>query len=120
MIGVTFWSFSADDSEIRNATGQNEEWKLNQINEQLQVKFDLNFKLPGVFIDALSQRKSQQDDLDQQNAFQRETGKLWDFAISNGDFHFKTIDDIEHEIKELKSELLERKKIQKSVKNGNS
>ena len=50
--------------------------------------------LQGVFIDAWSQQPWNIADEDQQEAFERETAKLWEFAKQNELFAFRTIEDV--------------------------
>ena len=71
----------------------------------LQSKFHLDASLDAVFIDAWSQQPWNVDDASQQVAFQRETEKLWNFAINNDVFEFKTVEDVLEENQELKDEV---------------
>ena len=50
-------------------------------------------ELQGVFIDAWSQQPWNVEDQDQQEAFERETTKLWEFSSQNEMFQFRTIEE---------------------------
>ena len=73
-------------------------------NRQLEEKFHINRTIPGVFIDSWSQQEWNIDDQIQQDAFQRETEKLWVFAKSKDLFEFKTVEDIMEENHACKEE----------------
>ena len=99
-------------------SGKTEDWKINDMNEQLKVKFHIDQDLDGVFIDSWA--KKFPNDVSQQEAFTRETSKLWEFFSSKNQFEFKSIQDILDElhkcqgethdaIEELKKEMDDRK-----------
>ena len=58
-----------------------------------------------MFIDSYSQQPYNKPDQYQQEVFQREVGKLWDYAKSNDEFEFRTIQDVLDENQELKKEI---------------
>ena len=66
------------------------------MNRQLREKMNVQQDLDGVFIDAFATYYP--DDEDQQVAFDRETVKLWNFISNNGNFTFKSIQDILDEL----------------------
>ena len=74
-------------------------------NELLNQKFHLNVNLDGVFIDSWAKQPWNLGDVNQQEAFQREAGKLWRFAEQKELFAFRTVDDVLKENQELKDEL---------------
>merc|ERR1712107_84210 len=74
-------------------------------NNELDEKFHINISLPGVFIDSWSQQPWNTGDSQQQEAFYRETGKLWDFSQEMDLFDFMTIEDVLEEIEELRAEV---------------
>ena len=78
---------------------------MKEWNALLQDKFHIPINLTGVFIDSWSQQPWNLADLDQQIAFQRETGKLWNFAEVHDQFLFRTIEDVLEENQELKAEV---------------
>ena len=86
----------------RNITGQTEEKFMKEWNNLLNEKFHLKANLSGVFIDSWSQQYWNLPDEDQQKAFKRETDKLWQFASSNEEFIFRTIEDVLEENQKLK------------------
>ena len=92
IIGVSFWSYDVLSVAKRNHSGENEEWFLAEWNALLQEKLHLDIELQGVFIDAWSQQPWNVDDQDQQEAFERETTKLWEFSSQNEMFQFRTIE----------------------------
>ena len=86
----------------RNITGKNEEKFMQEWNNLLNEKFHLKANISGVFIDSWSQQFWNLPDEDQQKAFKRETEKLWQFASSNEEFIFRTIEDVLKENQWLK------------------
>ena len=74
-------------------------------NELLQSKFHITGELDGVFIDSFSQQPWNLPDPLQQEAFQRETGKLWTFLQEHDVFPFRTIGDVLEENQDLKDEV---------------
>ena len=88
----------------RNITGQTEEKFMKEWNNLLNEKFHLKANLSGVFIDSWSQQYWNLPDEDQQKAFKRETDKLWQFASSNEEFIFRTIEDVLEENQKLKEQ----------------
>ena len=88
----------------RNITGQTEEKFMKEWNNLLNEKFHLKANLSGVFIDSWSQQFWNLPDEDQQKAFKRETEKLWQFAFSNKEFIFRTIEDVLEENQKLKEQ----------------
>ena len=78
---------------------------IQQCNKQLEEKFHINPSVQGVFIDAMSQASWNINDATQQQAFQNETGKLWNFSKSSQLFAFKTVEDILEENVRLKKEV---------------
>jgi len=69
-------------------------------NALLQEKFHIEVELEGVFIDAYSQQ-DWINDPNQQEAFERESAKLWEFASQNELFKFRTIEDVLEENQRL-------------------
>ena len=105
IIGVSHWSYKADDVMERNLTGKSEAKFMEEWNAVLHEKFHINITLDGVFIDAWSQQPWNTDDDDQQVAFERETSKLWDFTKNKELFEFRTVGDVLEENQELKEEI---------------
>merc|ERR1712038_1380138 len=106
IIGVSHWAYDEQSIKQRNATGKDEEWYMAEQNRELEEKFHINRTIPGVFIDSFSQQVWNIDDQTQQDAFQRETEKLWVFAKSKDLFEFKTVEDIMEENQALTEENL--------------
>merc|ERR1719495_575691 len=105
IIGVSFWAYDRASVAKREHQGKTEENFIREWNEQLQQKFHINRTLQGVFIDANSQDSWAKDDKPQQEAFQRETAKLWKFAQGSDLFAFRTVQDVLAENKELRDEI---------------
>ena len=105
IIGVSFWAYDSASVAKRKYQGKTEEKFIREWNKQLQQKFHINQTLQGVFIDAMSQDSWAKDDMPQQEAFQRETAKLWKFAQGSDLFAFRTVQDVLAENKELKDEI---------------
>ena len=80
IIGVSHRKYDMGAIMERNHSGKTEEWFLDQWNKELEEKFHINVTVPGVFIDSWSQQPWNIEDGNQQEAFFRETGKLWDFS----------------------------------------
>merc|ERR1712126_206667 len=77
---------------------------MEEINSQLEEKFHLKMTLKGVFIDSFSQQPWNKGDQHQQEVFQQETQKLWDFAKDKKLSAFKTVEDVLKEDQQLKDE----------------
>ena len=77
---------------------------MQEWNNLLNEKFHLKANISGVFIDSWSQQFWNLPDEDQQKAFKRETEKLWQFASSNEEFIFRTIEDVLEENQKLKEQ----------------
>ena len=105
IIGVSHWDFSASSVAERNYTGKTEEWLLAELNRQIQERYHIDITLEGVFIDSWSQQPWNINDQDQQDAFNRETSKLWSLSESKDIFEFRTVEDVLEENLELKEEI---------------
>ena len=105
IIGVSFWAYDANSIAKRKYSGQTEEVFMNQWNEKLKEKFHINKTLDGVFIDSWSQQPWNKNDTTQQDAFKRETQKLWKFAQGANLFAFMTVEDVLEENNKLKKEV---------------
>ena len=71
--------------------GKTEEWWTAEMNRQLKEKFNVEKDLDAVFIDSWAKQNWNLNDNIQQEAFVRETTKLWDSFSSFTPFEFKTI-----------------------------
>merc|ERR1711962_856377 len=105
IIGVSFWPYDEASVARRKHQGITEAGFIRKCNTQLEEKFHINPSVSGVFIDAMSQASWNQNDAAQQEAYQRETGKLWNFSKSSELFAFKTVEDIMEENVKLKNEV---------------
>merc|ERR1711962_1827428 len=105
IIGVSFWPYDEASVARRKHQGITEEKFIKQCNAQLEEQFHINPTVNGVFIDAMSQASWNKNDAAQQEAYQRETGKLWNFSKSSELFAFKTVEDIMEENVKLKNEV---------------
>merc|ERR1712012_1066179 len=76
-----------------------EEW-----NQSLREKLQVNVTLSGVFIDSWSQQSWNINDKDQQAVFLRETSKLWELAANNNLFEFKNIGVVQSSSSSTQSE----------------
>merc|ERR1711892_70523 len=103
IIGVSHWAYDSHSVTSRNRTGDTEEKYMADMNAMLKEKFHIEDELMGVFIDSFA--KYEPDDQDQQDAFERETSKLWNFTRSKETFAFRTINDVLNENQALKAEL---------------
>jgi len=103
IIGVSHWAYDSHSVTSRNRTGDTEEKYMADMNAMLKEKFHIEDELMGVFIDAFA--KYEPDDQDQQDAFERETSKLWNFTRSKETFAFRTINDVLNENQALKAEV---------------
>jgi len=104
IIGVSHWAYDANSVNERNFTGKTEEVYLASWNELLHTKFHIETTLTGVFIDSWSQQPWNLGDPMQQEAFDRETEKLWKFFESHEEFPFRTIEDVLEENEAYKEE----------------
>jgi len=110
MIGVSKWSYSEDAINMRNKTCtelpercQDEAWFEREFNDQFQEKFGINKNFTFAFIDSWSQASWNIDDLVQQKHWIEGTEKLWE-STQNGNFEFKTIDEVLEENAACKEE----------------
>jgi len=121
ILEATHWSYKEGDIIERNATGKDEEWWTKDKNEHLRRDYHLDHDLDAVFIDSWAKQEWNIPDTIQQEAFDRETEKLWKYAMNNTPFAFRTIEEVladldecqrtlEGDIAELKTEMEEVKK----------
>jgi len=104
ILGVSHWAYDANSVNQRNFTGKTEEAFMAEWNELLHTKFHIETTLTGVFIDSWSQQPWNLGDAMQQEAFVRETEKLWKFFESHEEFPFRTIEDVLAENEAYKEE----------------
>ena len=104
ILGVSRWAYDHNSIMNRNHTGKTETWWTEDMNQQLREKFHINRTLEAVFIDSYAKQEWNLDDALQQEAFTRETTKLWNLYSNNSKFEFKTIQDIIDELNECKLE----------------
>ena len=104
VMGVSHWAYDKRSQDIRKETGKNETWWMDDMNVQLHEKFHLEQNLTAVFIDSWAKKDFNLNDPLQQEAFDRETEKLWTIISNNPTFEFKTIQDVLEENRRLKEE----------------
>jgi len=115
VIGVSFWAYDQESIDERQCYPEypdychDETWFCEDMNRQLQEKFDVKKNFTCVFTDSWSQTPGppgfNTDDPLQQDHWKNETGILWDITTSREDtFSFMTIDDILEENTRLKEE----------------
>jgi hypothetical protein len=71
----------------------------------LEEKFHVGRNLTFAFIDSWAKHPANLGDQNQQVAFARETGILWNFALNSEEFVFKSIQDVLDENQKLKAEV---------------
>ena len=106
------WKYSQGAIDERNLTCtimpencKNENWFMNEFNAQFQEKFGLNKTFLYAFMDSWSQSPLGINDPVQQEYWQQETQKLWEFSTErNETFEFMTIDDVLEENAACKEE----------------
>ena len=103
-MGVSHWAYDQTNQNKRNNTGKTETWWMDEMNAQLHEKFHLEQNLTAVFIDSWAKQEWNLNDPLQQEAFDRETEKLWTIISNNPTFEFKTIQDVLEENRRLKEE----------------
>ena len=84
---------------------KDEAYYYEEINDQLEKRFHIGFKLPIVFIDSWAEADDSKEDETQQLYFQNETQKLWKFAQNTDEFKFKTVDEVLEENQQMKEEI---------------
>jgi len=94
ILEATHWAYTENDIRQRNSTGKTEEWWTKDKNEALRKEYHLDHDLDAVFIDSWAKQDWNLDDQTQQDAFNRETEKLWEYAKTNKPFAFRTIEDV--------------------------
>merc|ERR1712179_343770 len=110
IVEMSKFSFAEDKIKERNDTCnsnpshcQDETFWYNEINRQLQDRFNIGIEVPLVFIDSWATKYP--DHQSQQEHFISETNKLWDFAMNHTGFAFKGIDEVLQENEEMRREL---------------
>ena len=106
------WEYSQGAIDKRNQTCtimpencKDEAWFRNEFNAQFHEKFGLNKSFIFAFMDSWSQSPLGINDPVQQEYWQKETRKLWDFSTErNETFEFMTIDDVLEENVKCKEE----------------
>ena len=84
------WSYDSNSLNERKSLGITEESFVSDWNWQIRENFQIDFELPGIFIDSFSQEPWNLHDDFQQNIFRKETEKLWNFMQKNSDpFNFQ-------------------------------
>ena len=104
VLGVSFWAYDQNSIQARNFSGKTESWWKDEMNSQLHEKFHLETDLEAVFIDSWAKQPWNLNDPLQQEAFDRETLKLWNIFSTSPTFEFKTIQDVIEENIRLKEE----------------
>ena len=104
ILGVSFWHYDLNSIMGRNNSGKTESWWTDQMNAQLKEKFHLENDLQAVFIDSWAKQEWNLADALQQEAFDRETAKLWEIFSSNSKFEFKTIQDVIDDLNQCQQE----------------
>merc|ERR1711892_255400 len=93
VLEATHWSFDADDVEDRDPDAE-EHW-CQSMNTEIQKNFvHVTQNFSCVFIDSWARKGRHVNDTDEQEAFQRETQKLWTMTKQFGPFEFKTLEDV--------------------------
>merc|ERR1719369_461982 len=105
VIGVSHWAYDANSIAKRKFTNKTEDKFMTEWNQLLGGKFHIEEQLQGVFIDAWSQQPWNLADETQQDAYRRETEKLWTFLGNHEVFPFRTIEDVLKENQALKEEV---------------
>merc|ERR1712136_547107 len=103
-IGVSFWPYDINSQKQRNYSGQDESWYCKEKNAGLHEHFDIPDNLSCVFIDSWAKQEWNLDDPYQQEAFDRESSKLWDIVNNTKPFEFKSLEDILEELEAEKEE----------------
>ena len=84
---------------------RDEVWFRREFNAQFQKKFGINKTFTFAFMDSWSQTPLGVNDPVQQQYWQQETQKLWEFSTErNETFEFMTIDDVLEENVKCKEE----------------
>jgi len=93
VLEATHWSFDADEVEDRGPNAE-ENW-CESMNTEIQKNFvHVTQNFSCVFIDSWARKGRHVNDTDEQEAFQRETQKLWDLTKQFGPFEFKSLEDV--------------------------
>jgi len=103
-IGVSFWPYDINSQNQRNHSGQDESWYCKEKNAGLHEHFDIPLNLSCVFIDSWAKQEWNLNDPYQQEAFDRESSKLWDIVNNTKPFEFKSLEDILEELEAEKEE----------------
>jgi len=122
ILEATHWAYDANSIRQRNSTGKNEEWWTKDKNEALRKEYHLDHDLDAVFIDSWAKQEWNIEDTTQQEAFDRETEKLWKYATNNAPFAFRTIenvlDDLDQCTRTLEGDIADLKADMEEVKNN--
>jgi len=105
IIGASFWAYDQNSIYQRNRTGQTESWWTADKNQQLKERFHVKTDLKAVFIDSYAKQDWNLNDALQQEAFNRESKKLWENLNELNDFEFKSIQDVIEELNQCTAQL---------------
>jgi len=102
---ITKWPMDQHSQDMRKHTGRDEKWLTQNMNQALQKKTHLNRNLTSFFIDSWSQMPFNIGDKNQEDAFLRETGRLWNVSQTYDSFTFHTIEDVLNELNQCQDTL---------------
>jgi len=91
---ITKWPMDQRSQDMRKHTGHDETWLTKEMNEAIQAKSHLSRNLTAFFMDSYAKMPFNINDPVQQDAFDRETERLWNTAIASNSFEFNTIEDV--------------------------
>ena len=112
---VNFWSFRSVYDEERRSRGVTPEAYKRQLTEIFEKKFDLDFDLPLVFIDTHYNKSN----LEEENAFMKESEKLWSVSLNRRPFQCLTRKDVQDNLKKEKKDLATLRRKCRSTKKYN-
>jgi len=113
ILEATHWNHGEDASRIRNESRRplTEQFWAEEFNRILKTEYSLEKDLQSIFIDTFYHEES----LKETEMFQKNTRKLWDYAVSREPFECKDIEIALTEIRELQNSienLVQEEKVQ--------
>merc|ERR1712038_2057235 len=106
VILVNFWSFNEIHVQSRPERRVTQAKYAKELVNIFTQKFDLDFKLPIVFVDSHYNRPNPQE----LEAFQRETGKLWKVSVNKRPFQCLGRGEIQEKLRSEKRDLAEERR----------
>jgi len=102
VLEATHWAYDQTSVWNREDSGKDEQWWVKDKNTHLREMYHLDHDLSAVFVDSYAKHGHNVNDTNQQDAFERETARLWEYTLEFPPFPFRTLEDVLAELDECK------------------